>query len=80
MAYSYKMIQIPQSIEVKGKDANQAAATYVESTVNQMASQGWEFYRIDLINVLEQPGCLGWLIGNRANYVTYSVITFRKSA
>jgi hypothetical protein len=80
MAYTYTMIQIPQTIAVQGKGADQAAAAYIENTVNQMASQGWELYRIDPVNIATNPGCLGSLFGQKTSYQTYSVITFRRVA
>jgi hypothetical protein len=80
MSYAYKMVQIPQSIAVNARDANNAAANYVEGVVGQMAQAGWEFYRIDQIGVLEKPGCIPALLGVKAVYVNYSVISFRKDA
>jgi hypothetical protein len=78
MAYVYKMVQIPQNIQVDARNAKDAAANYVEGEVNRMAASGWEFHRIDQIGVLESPGCLAALLGGKANYISYSVISFRK--
>jgi len=52
----------------------------MESVVNQMAEQGWEFYRVDSIGVQLEPGCLGALLGQKAAERAYYVITFRKQA
>jgi len=81
MNYTYKMIQVPPNIEVAMKQhkANEAAA-YLEEVVNEMASQGWEFYRIDPIGVQLKPGCIASLFGQKAVAITYYVITFRKPA
>jgi hypothetical protein len=83
---TYKMVQIPPNVVLAAKgmmgkapDTSQAAAAYLETTVNQMASQGWEFHRIDPIGVGSKPGCLLGLIGFKATIETFYVITFRKS-
>lgn len=80
MAYDYKMLQIPPDVTVKMKEkrGNEAAA-YLESIANSQTTEGWEFYRVDEIGVLATPGCLGSLIGRKAEYVMYYVVTFRRS-
>ncbi len=79
MAYKYKMVQIPPTIVVKGREyQGQEAAHYLESLVNEMAAQGWEFYRVDTIGVLTKPGCLGQLFGAREIMREYYVVTFRR--
>lgn len=81
MSYKYKMVQVPPMISVKEKEhKGTEAATYMESVVNQMADQGWDFYRVDSIGVQLQPGCLAGLLGKKAAEGLYYVITFRKQA
>lgn len=79
MMYEYKMIQIPPNIAVqmKAHKGNEAAA-YLENIVNEYASQGWEFQRIDSIGIQVQPGCWDALRGKKAVDNSYYVITFRK--
>lgn len=80
MGYIYKMVQVPPTIEVAQKQhKGNEAAIYLEGIVNQMGSEGWEFYRVDPIGVSIKPGCLQALLGQRELTVTYYVITFRKS-
>lgn len=83
---TYKMVQIPPNIAVQAKglfgkapDPSQLAAQYLESVVNDMATQGWEFQRVDSIGVKSSPGCLGGLLGHKETQEIYYVITFRKS-
>ncbi len=82
MNYQYKMIQIPPTITVSTKEGREqgVAANYLESVVSKYAVQGWEFYRVDAIGVIEQPGCLAGLLGSKATNLNYYVVTFRKSA
>jgi hypothetical protein len=77
--FIYKMVQIPPAISVQAKvhTGNEAAA-YLESVVNELAAQGWEFLRVDAIGVQVQPGCLMSLLGQRTTETTYYVITFRR--
>jgi len=76
--YEYKMVQVPPNISVQMKDhKGNEAAKYLEQVVNEYASEGWEFYRIDSIGVQLQPGCMGALSGKKAEERIYYVITFR---
>jgi hypothetical protein len=77
--YEYKMVQIPPNIAVQMKShkGNEAAA-YLENVVNEFATKGWEFYRVDSIGVQLQPGCMDSLSGKKVEYSSYYVITFRK--
>lgn len=80
MAFQYKMIQIPPQISVRQKDIKgQEAALYLERIVNEFASQGWEFQRVDEIGVRENPGCLASIFGARSTKFIYYVITFRRN-
>lgn len=79
--YVYSMVQVPPNISIaaKGRKGNEAAA-YLESVVNEKASEGWEFQRVDAIGVHVQPGCFGALTGQKGEQASYYVITFRKPA
>jgi hypothetical protein len=83
---TYKMVQIPPNISLAAKtmtgrapDPSQAAAQYLESAVNNMAKDGWNFERVDQIGVTTRPGCLAGGLGSSATqHLTYYVITFSK--
>ncbi|MGR7921899.1 hypothetical protein ACU6RQ_12470 [Zobellella denitrificans] len=79
MVYEYKMVQVPPNISVEKKNhkGNEAAA-YLQNIANDMAEQGWEFYRIDSVGVSVQPGCFGALTGSRVEQSLYYVISFRR--
>ena len=78
MIYEYKMVQIPPAISVRGAEKGQEAAQYLQDLVNQMAKEGWEFYRVDDFGVVIQPGCLGTLLGRKPELWYYFVVTFRR--
>lgn len=78
MSYEYMMVQVPPNIVVRGAPKGQEAAYYLQDLVNKEAQNGWEFYRVDTVGVVENPGCLGALLGQKATYTEYYVITFRR--
>lgn len=64
--YVYKMVQVPPNIEVQAnKHRGNEAAVYLETVVNEYASEGWEFYRIDSIGVSVKAGCFDALKGKK---------------
>lgn len=76
--YKYKMIQVPPNVSVKAKDnKGGVAAQYLENVVNEWASEGWEFQRVDTIGIEERSGCFG---SNKSGVMQYYVITFRQEA
>lgn len=77
--YEYKMVQVPPSIVIKKESGEGEAAQYLQAVVNQYASQGWEFYRVDEIGVKVRPGCLAMLLGQREENKLYYVVSFRRS-
>ena len=76
-SYEYKMVQVPPSIKVSSSRGTEAA-DYLQEVVNKTAQQGWEFYRVDSIGVVSEPGCLMSLLGQKTTIVEYYVVTFRK--
>ena len=77
--YEYRMRQIPPVLDTGStKEVGNEAATYLEQLVNSMAGQGWEFFRVDAMGVYVRAGCLGALMGKRAERVDYYVVTFRR--
>lgn len=78
MAYQYSMIQVPPNVKVSGTARGNEAATYLQDLANKMAGDGWEFYRVDTIGVVQTPGCLAALLGAKQLVVDYYVITFRR--
>ena len=79
MTYQYKMTQIPSNFVTQDSSGNSpVAADRLEKLANDYAKQGWEFYRIDTVNVSVKPGCLAGLLGRRVESAPYCIVTFRK--
>lgn len=75
--YEYKMVQLPQTFVLK-KDTGSEIAPYLERLIQNWASKGWEFYRIDSVGVVVPPGCLAALGGARTTMTYYNVVAFRR--
>lgn len=79
--FVYQMVQVPPTIEIqKGTSTIGQAAAYLEEIVNDYASKGWEFHRVDTIGVRVMPGCLGVFLGEKSREELYYVVTFRRPA
>ncbi|ANE44300.1 hypothetical protein [Deinococcus puniceus] len=78
MAYEYKTYQLPQNIEASAKDRNTAVAEMVQQVITAQSQGGFEYFRADSFSVSTPPGCLSALFGAKHEYVTYSVLVFRK--
>jgi hypothetical protein len=60
-------------------DPGDIIAGYVEREISSYASQGWEFCRMDAVNITEKPGCLGALFGQKETTTAYNMMTFRRA-
>lgn len=79
MAYQYMMVQIPPTILIKQKaQVVNEAAYYLQSVANEQAAKGWEFFRVDTIGVVTQPGCFASMFGATRMTTDYFVVTFRR--
>jgi len=81
--WDYQVIALPRDVMVMkrtfgGEDPAETIARYVEQVIMGRAREGWEFYRIDTVNIVEGPGCLGALFGQKETVTAYNLLTFRK--
>ena len=51
------MVQIPANAEAIISTHENAGAKYLQQLVNFGAEKGWEFYRVDTLGQLPNPGC-----------------------
>jgi hypothetical protein len=89
VGYKYEMIQLPPNIQINASsETGSEAADYLQRIVNDHASRGWEFFRVDSIGVSSQPGCVEGLLykatagilGKKEEFFNYYVVTFRQEA
>ncbi len=49
----------------------------LQNLINSYTVYGWDFYRIEKVNILVQPGCLASLFGVQASFLTFDQVIFR---
>lgn len=49
----------------------------LQDLINRYTVYGWDFYRVDKVNILVQPGCLASLFGVKASFLTFDQVIFR---
>jgi hypothetical protein len=75
MDYAYKVV--PFIGQNRGTLSAADVAIQMESIINHYASHGWEFYQLSDVNIEVQPGCIGGLLGAKAEYVRFDQLIFR---
>ena len=79
--YTYKMVQLPRDmLTQKSRFSRTEAADYLQKIVNEHASKGWEFQRVDTFTTHVEPGCLGRILGGKRTIYTDYVATFRRNS
>ena len=77
--YIYRMVQVPPNVEIDSPaDRGHAAEVYLTALTAEMGNDGWDFFRIDAIGVVERPGCLAGLFGAGPTVTQYYVVAFRR--
>jgi hypothetical protein len=77
MSYQYKVV--PFIGKLKSGESAEIAAQQLQSVISQNTSNGWEFVQLGDVNIEVQPGCLAGLLGQKAAYVTFDQVIFRKA-
>ncbi len=80
MSYEYNVVPFIGRIRGGKFDERSAAAVaeQLEAVITEHATDGWEFYRIDQVQIEVKPGCLGGLLGQKAAYVLFDEVVFRR--
>jgi hypothetical protein len=65
-----------------GKIKNSQSATDVsdqlEALINQGIKEGWQFEKLNNVNIEIRPGCLRAFFGAKPSYVRYDMAIFKK--
>jgi hypothetical protein len=56
----------------------QKVSEQLRDLINPMAKQGWEFYRIDKVDIMVKPGCWASLFGAKASFLAFDQVIFRR--
>lgn len=67
----------------RGLVSSETAQTVSEqllATISHFAAQGWEYYRLDKVDVEVKPGCVAGLLGSGSSFLTFDQLIFRRPA
>lgn len=80
MGYEYRVVPFKGTIKsaVYTTENAQEVARQQQAVIDENAVGGWEFYRIDHVEFVANPGCLGFLTGRQAGVITFDQMTFRR--
>ena len=84
----YKVVALPRTLAVMKKafkdfgarDRAETVAVYLQKVTFENTAEGWEFYRIDEVNLHQAAGCVGSLFGQTDQTTSFNVATFRKES
>lgn len=74
--YEYKVV--PFTGSVKSSASNSEVSSQLETVIEREATDGWEFYQLNNVNVEVKPGCLGSLLGGQVSYQQIDQVIFRR--
>ena len=77
---NYQYLVVPFQGQIKAGGSAAAVSAQLESVINRYASEGWEFYTLNDVNIEVTPGCISGLFGAKAGYVLYDQVIFRRPA
>ena len=62
------------------KDNAATVSQQLQAVIDSNVQQGWEFYSVEKIGIEVQPGCLGAFTGQKAAYINFDQVIFRRPA
>lgn len=80
--FEYHVIPFIGAIKTSpmSKDSMETVSRQLSDTINSMVAMGWEFYRIDQVQLATSPGCLGALFGRKSELYSFDQVIFRRPA
>jgi hypothetical protein len=59
-------------------DNAQTVSTQLQAVIDDHVQHGWEFYSIEKVGIEVRPGCLGAFLSQKAVYINFDQIIFRR--
>lgn len=75
--YEYKTRFLPSNITVRKGNLG-TVTPQIEQFLQSECIQGWEYYRSDALNLIEQSGCLGGIFGAASTVIPVVLFIFRR--
>jgi len=78
--YVYKVVPFIGTLKsgVFSVENAQKVSEQLQLLIDAHVKQGWEFYRIDPVQIQIQPGCLASLFGQRTSWINFDQVIFRR--
>lgn len=79
MDYEHRVVPFLGDVRSRDKDSADKVAKQLQAVIDSNAVGGWEFYRIDQVQIAVQPGCLAGILGAKVTMIGLDQITFRRA-
>ena len=78
--YTYKVVPFIGTLKsgVFNVENAEKVSNQLQELIDNYSRQGWEFYRIDPVQIQIQPGCLAGLLGQRVSWINFDQVIFRR--
>lgn len=76
--YEYRVVPFLGDIPQRDKQGAEKVAKQLQATIDANVGGGWEFYRIDQVQILARPGCLAAFGGAREATFALDMVSFRR--
>ena len=76
MPYEYKVVPFIGTMKAGDEQGAHKVAAQLQDLLAQVV--GWEFYRIDQVQIAVKPGCLAGLLGAKQSYISFDQVIFRR--
>jgi len=76
--YEYKVV--PFTGTIQAGQPGLIVGRQLESVINDMSRQGWEFHAFNDVDVEVKPGCLQALFGAKSSFMPLDQLVFRRPA
>lgn len=78
--YTYKVVPFIGRLKsgVFNIENAEKVTEQLQQLIDTYTQQGWEFYRIDAVQIAVQPGCLAALLGQSTNVINFDQVIFRR--
>ena len=81
MNYKYKVVPFLGQLKrgVVSMDNASKVSEQLQELIDRHAAEGWDFYRIDKVDIQISPGCLAGLFGSKVSFITFDQVVFRRA-
>jgi hypothetical protein len=75
-SYEYKVV--PFIGKVKQGGSAEEVSRQLQSLISTNATDGWEMYQLEEVNIEVSPGCIAGLFGAKESYEKFDQVIFRR--